>query len=64
MDTKDAAYTKFKLVRSFDESAVKWGILVRKRFLLKLLLDNWLDNPVAYAIQISVSGKEINLGKK
>jgi hypothetical protein len=41
---------------------MQWG-MARKRFLLKLLLDNWLNNLVAYAIQIGVPGKEINLGK-
>jgi hypothetical protein len=35
-----------------------------RRFLLKLLLDNRLDNPVTYAVQVSVSTKEINLKRK
>ena len=53
---------KFKLGKSFDVSTIYCG-MARKRFLLKLLLDNRLNNLVAYAIQINVPGKEINLGK-
>jgi hypothetical protein len=43
---------------------VLWEEQEGRRFLLKLLLDNRLDNPVGYAVQVSVSTKEINLKTK
>jgi hypothetical protein len=40
------------------------GGAARRRFPLKLLLDDRLDNPVAYAVQVGVSRKEINLKRE